>query len=167
MLKSVAVVIGSYILSVVLVLASDPLLSKIFPGDFEKGRVPSDTALVASTACFVIVSIFCAWVCARFAPGSAWRHVLWFFIIGEVMGVAAIIPNWSKGWPHWYWLSWLLTWPISCWIGLKLARRGAEAQAAKMLELSGAWVLIYSKDVLNSYFPASILDECSIPFSAS
>jgi len=26
--------------------------------------------------------------------------VLWFFVLGEVMGIAAIIPNWSKGWPH-------------------------------------------------------------------
>jgi len=23
------------------------------------------------------------------------------------MGIAAIIPNWSKGWPHCNWLSWL------------------------------------------------------------
>ena len=38
--------------------------------------------------------------------------MLWFFILGEAMGIAAIIPNWSKGWPHWYWLSWLITWPI-------------------------------------------------------
>jgi hypothetical protein len=46
------------------------------------------------------------------------------------MGIASIIPNWSKGskgWPQWYWLSWLLTWPISCWIGLLLARRSGSA----------------------------------------
>lgn len=125
MLKSIAVVAGSYILSIVLVLGTDPLLSRLFPGDFVRGRVPSDNALMASTACFVVISIFCAWVCARFAPSMAARHVLWFFIVGEVMGVAATIPNWSKGWPHWYWLSWLLTWPLSCWIGLLLARRRA------------------------------------------
>jgi hypothetical protein len=47
--------------------------------------------------------------------------VLWFCIVGEVMGVAATIPNWSKGWPHWYWLSWSLAWPVSCWFGLLLA----------------------------------------------
>jgi len=46
------------------------------------------------------------------------------------MGIAAIIPNWSKGWPHWYWLSWLLSWPVSCWIGLLLARRRADSVAA-------------------------------------
>jgi hypothetical protein len=126
-LKSIAVVVGSYLLSVVLVIATDPLLSRLFPGDFEKGRIPSNTALMASTACFAVVSVICAWVCARFAPDRAARHVLWFFILGEVMGIAAIIPGWNKGWPHWYGLSWLVIWPVGCWIGLKLAGRRAES----------------------------------------
>ena len=126
MLKSVAVVVGAYLLSVLLVVATDPLLSHLFPGDFVKGQVPSAAALRTSTALFVIVSIVCAWLCARFAPGRAARHVLWFFLIGEVMGVITIIPNWSKGWPHWYWLSWLLTWPLSCYLGLLLAGRTAR-----------------------------------------
>jgi len=120
MLKSIAVVVGSYLLSVILVMASDPVLTVLFPGDFVTGRVPSNAALVASTALFVLVSILCAWICARLAPIRASRHVLWFCIIGELMGLGFAVPNWSKGWPHWYWLSWLLTWPISCWIGLKL-----------------------------------------------
>ena len=123
MLKSIVVVVGSYLLSVILVLATDPLLSRLFPGDFVRGRIPSNGALVTSTALFVLISILCAWLCARFAPGRVGRHVLWFFVIGEVMGIGATIPNWSKGWPYWYWLSWLLTWPVSCWIGLMLARR--------------------------------------------
>jgi len=130
MLKSIAVVAGSYLLSVLLVVATDPLLSRLFPGDFVQGHVPSDAALLASTALFVAVSILCAWLCARLASGRASLHLLWFFIVGEVMGIGAIIPNWSKGWPHWYWLSWLLTWPMSCWVGLRLARRRADSPAA-------------------------------------
>jgi hypothetical protein len=130
MLKSIAVVVGSYLLSIVLVLATDPLLSLLFPGDFVRGLVPSGAALMASTACFVVISILCAWLCARFAPGRAARHVLWFFILGEAMGIATIIPNWGKGWPHWYWLSWLLTWPVSCWIGLLLAGRRTDSSPA-------------------------------------
>lgn len=130
MLKSIAVVAGSYVLSIILVLCSDPLLSRLFPGDFVKGNIPSDKALMASTSAFVLVSIFCAWICARFAPPRASMHVFWFFIIGEVMGIAATIPNWSKGWPHWYWLSWLITWPISCWIGLALSGRTAPRASA-------------------------------------
>jgi hypothetical protein len=123
MVKSIGVVLGSYVLSMILVLASDPLLSRLFPGDFVRDRIPSNPALLASTGCFVVASILCAWLCARFAPSRASRHVLWFFAIGEVFGIVATIPNWSKGWPHWYWLSWLLTWPLSCWLGLKLAWR--------------------------------------------
>lgn len=129
MLKSIAVVVGSYVLSIVLVVATDPLLSRIFPGDFVKGRVPSDTALITSTALFVLVSILCAWLCAHFAPDRAGGHVLWFFVIGEAMGIGATIPNWSKGWPHWYWLSWLLSWPVSCWIGLLLAGRRGDSSS--------------------------------------
>jgi hypothetical protein len=123
MLKSIAVVAGSYLLSVALVLGTDPLLSRLFPGDYVKGHIPSDAALATSTALFVVISILCAWLCAHFAPSRAARHVLWFFIIGEVMGIVSIIPNWNKGWPHWYWLSWLLTWPVSCWLGLMFAQR--------------------------------------------
>lgn len=123
MLKSITAVVGSYLLSVALVIATDPLLSRLFPGDFVRGRVPSDAALLASTAFFIAVSILCAWVCARFAPRNPARHVLWFFVVGEVLGLAATVPNWSKGWPHWYWLAWLLTWPVSCWIGLRLNGR--------------------------------------------
>lgn len=39
MLKSITVVIGSYLVSVILVLATDPLLSRLFPREFVKGRV--------------------------------------------------------------------------------------------------------------------------------
>jgi hypothetical protein len=131
MLKSIAVVLGTYILSIVLVVATDPLLSHLFPGDFVKGRIPSNAPLMASTAFFVVISVLCAWGCARFAPNRAVKHVLWFFILGEVMGTASIIFNWNNGWPHWYGLSWLLSWPVSCWIGLLLSgRRPGEPSAA-------------------------------------
>lgn len=129
MLKSIGVVVGAYVLSVALVLCTDPLLSALFPGDFTKGHVPSNRALAASTALFVVISILCAWLCARFAAANAAKHVLWFFILGETMGIVATIPNWNKGWPHWYWLSWLIAWPIACWIGLKLAPTSRSAHA--------------------------------------
>ena len=132
MFKSIAVVLGSYMLSIVLVLATDPLLSHLFPGDFVSGHIPSKNALLASTGFFVVVSIVCAWVCARFAPNRPGRHVLWFLILGEVMGLAFTIPNWNKGWPHWYSLSWLLIWPVSCWIGFLLASRQQDRPSAAM-----------------------------------
>jgi hypothetical protein len=130
MLKTIGVVIGNYVLSVILVLASDPLLSKLFPGDFERGRIPSNPALMASTAFFVAIAILCAWLCAKFAPNRAGKHVLWFFVIGEVMGIVSVIPGWNKGWLHWYLLSWLVAWPVCCWIGLMISgRKNGQAQS--------------------------------------
>jgi hypothetical protein len=130
MLRSIGVVAGCYVLSIILVIATDPLLPHFFPRDFVRGHIPSNPPLLVSTAFFVVISILCAALCARFAPSRAGRHVLWFFIVGEVIGIAATIPNWSKGWPHWYWLSWLLTWPLSCWIGLFLHGRGTARMPA-------------------------------------
>ncbi|HET9742779.1 MAG TPA: hypothetical protein VFQ00_08520 [Terriglobales bacterium] len=123
MLKSIAVVLSSYVLSVLLVFGTGPLLSRLFPGDLATGHVPSTAALMTSTAFFIVISIVCAGLCARFSAAHAARSVLWFFVIGEAMGLIATVPNWNKGWPHWYWLSWLLTWPVSCWIGLLIGER--------------------------------------------
>jgi len=136
MLKSIGVVLGSYLLSIVLVVATDPLLSRLFPGEYVRGRIPPDAPLVVSTAFFLVISILCAWLCARFAPSPAARHVLWFFVLGEAMGSVATIFNWSKGWPHWYFLSWLLVWPVSCWIGFLLAGRRSEASFASVQNAS-------------------------------
>ena len=85
MLKSVAVVVGSYLLSIVLVIATDPLLSRLFPGDFVRGHIPSQSALLASTAFFVIVSVLCAAVCARFAPTNAARAICRGALIAPVI----------------------------------------------------------------------------------
>src|SRR5262245_55146926 len=89
MLKSIGVVAGSYALSIILVLCTDPLLSRMFPGDYVHGQIPSTNPLLASTGLFIVISIFCAWLCARFAPGQPAKHVLWFFILGELMGIAS------------------------------------------------------------------------------
>lgn len=129
MLRSLAVVVGCYVLSVALVLAGDPLLARLFPGQYTAGRVPAASALLAGTALFIVIALFCAWLCARLAPGRAARHVLWFALLGEAMGLAASAPNWNKGWPHWYFLSWLAAWPVCCWIGLLASGRRAPRPA--------------------------------------
>ena len=131
MLKSILVVAGAYVLSIVLVLCSDPLLTALFPGDFVDGRIPSDKALAASTGLFILISLLCAWLCARFSPAPRWKRVLAFMIVGELMGLATTIPHWGTAWPHWYWLSWLISWPISCWVAYRIAQaRSPDTTAA-------------------------------------
>ena len=132
MLKSIAVVVGSYLLSIALVLATDPtFLSRLFPGDFVRGRVPPTPPSLPAPGSS-LSSRSCAPGCAPGLPPShAARHVLWFFLLGEAMGIAATIPNWSKGWPHWSWLSWQLTSPVSCWLGLLLGGRRKHLTSAQ------------------------------------
>ena len=131
MLKSILVVAGAYVLSIVLVLCSDPLLTAMFPGDFVDGRIPSDKALAASTGLFILISLLCAWLCARFSPAPRWKRLLAFMIVGELMGLATTIPHWGTAWPHWYWLSWLISWPISCWVAYRIAQaRSPDTTAA-------------------------------------
>jgi O-antigen/teichoic acid export membrane protein len=122
LLKSIASVGGSYVLTIVLVIMSDPLLHALFPKDYVRGKPIPDTLLWLSTAIFVVVSILCAWICAKTAPGKVLTHIVWFFAIGEIMGLVTTCANWGKM-PHWYSVAWLLVWIPAVWIGWRLARR--------------------------------------------
>lgn len=121
-LRSTASILGSYVLTILLVVLSDPLLHALFPKDYVAGKPIPDTLLWVSTAIFFVVSIFCAWLCARTAPGRVAAHVIWFFAIGEIMGLGSTYANWGKV-PHWYSVAWLVAWIPAVWIGYKLARR--------------------------------------------
>jgi hypothetical protein len=77
MLKSIVVVVGSYLLSVILVLATNPLLSRLFPGDFVRGRIPSNIALLTSSAVVGATTVrvpLAAKGLACLTPGSHRQH---------------------------------------------------------------------------------------------
>ena len=88
-------------------------MAKLFPGDYVRGHIPSNAALLASTALFVVFSIVTAWTCARFAPSNSGNHVLWFFVIGEMMAHRFVDSKLEQRWPHWYTRAWRLSWPLS------------------------------------------------------
>jgi hypothetical protein len=125
--KSILSVLGSYVLSIVLVMATDPLLHALFPNDYRQGQTIPDSLLWLSTALFTVISILCAWVCAKLAPSRVRVHVIAFFALGEIMGLVATVLNWGKM-PHWYSIAWLLVWIPAVWIGWKLAGRSLTEQ---------------------------------------
>ena len=94
---------------------------------------PGFSRVIALAAIVTTVAVIPAW-CAEARPGASEAQLIGQIVLlivagrllGEVMGIASTIPNWNKGWPHWYWMSWLLTWPASCWVGLLLAGRLIE-----------------------------------------
>lgn len=131
-LRSVAAVVVSYVVVFVLVLLSDPLLTRLYPGLYVPGQVPPAFVLRMSTYAFVIASILGGAICVRMAPSRPGLHLFWLFILGEVMGLATTIANWNKGWPHWYSLAWLAVWPVSLFLGglIKKRQDGKKAAAA-------------------------------------
>ena len=62
MLKSIGIVVAVPCSRLFSCRGNPPLLSRLFPGDFVRGRIPSNNALLASTALFVVVSILRALV---------------------------------------------------------------------------------------------------------
>ena len=121
-LKSIASILGSYILTILLVMLSDPLLHALFPKDYVEGKPTPDTLLWLSTAIFFSSPSSAPGSARSTAPGKVLTHVLWFFAIGEIMGLGATYANWGKV-PHWYSVAWLVLWIPAVWIGWKLARR--------------------------------------------
>lgn len=130
-LRSVASVVVSYAVVFVIVLVSDPILNRVFPGQVVPGKVPPTLVLEVSTAIFAVASILGGWLCVRMAPRRAGLHLLILFVLGEIAGAIPAILNWNKsdGWPHWYSISWLVAWPICLWIG-GLGRRTETRTAA-------------------------------------
>ena len=125
--KSILSILGSYALSMGLVFATDPLLHALFPKDYNQGQTIPDWLLGVSTALFTVISVLCAWVCAKLAPSKVRMHVIGFFALGEIMGLAFTVVGWGKV-PHWYSIAWLLVWIPAVWIGWKLAGRPLAEQ---------------------------------------
>jgi hypothetical protein len=120
--KSLLAVLGSYVLSIVLVILTDPLLHALAPDQYQRGKPIPTALLLVSTALFALIAVLCAWICARLAPGKVKAHVLSFFALGEVMGLGTTAMNWGKV-PGWYLISWLIVWIPAVFIGWRLARR--------------------------------------------
>lgn len=128
-LRSVASVVVSYLVVCVGIFASDPILSRLFPGQWVSGKVPPASLLAISTAIFAAFSVLGGWLCVRLAPSRTGLHLLILFVLGEAAGAIPAAINWNNGWPHWYPISWLLVWPICLWIG-GLGRPTAARRAA-------------------------------------
>jgi hypothetical protein len=122
LLRSVGSVLGSYILCVGLVILSDLPLKAAFPREFADINTAPAWLLWLSTGIFFLASILCAWICARTAPSRPGTHVLWFFALGEVMGVVSAIVGAGKT-PMWYSIAWIVAWIPAVAIGWRLARR--------------------------------------------
>jgi hypothetical protein len=116
-LRSVASVVVSYLVVYVFIVLMDPVLSRLFPGQYVVGKVPPTFLLWISTAVFAVGSVLSGWLCVKMAPSRTGLHLVILFVLGEAAGLASTIAIWNKGWPHWYSIAWLVAWPVCLWVG--------------------------------------------------
>jgi CHASE2 domain-containing sensor protein len=128
MLRSVGVVLGSYILIGILVVLTDSVLGQALGAKPGQGQpVP---------ALYFVVSLFTApfysgiggYVCARLAARAHWKHVIALVIFGELMGVASTVMFWGQQ-PVWYAAGLLVLFPVMVLAGGWLALRGRNSEA--------------------------------------
>lgn len=121
-LRSVASVLVSYVVVYGIVILSDPVLMRLFPGQYVAGKVPPTFLLWITTAIFAAASILGGWLCLLMAPSRPGIHVAALFAVGEVLGIYFTWHMWGQ-WPHWHSFVWLAVWPVCVWIGSSLRRQ--------------------------------------------
>jgi nitrate/nitrite transporter NarK len=121
LLRSVASVVLGYIVVYGIVFASDPVLARLFPGQYVQGKVPPTYLMWISTAIYALASILGGWLCVTLAPARKGMHLFILFAIGEALGIFFTIHNWGV-WPHWMSFVWLIVWPLFLWIGGRIRR---------------------------------------------
>ncbi len=126
-LRSIASVLVAYVVVFAIVLGSDPLLARMYPGLYVRSQIPPNFILWIGTAIYAIASVLGGWICVRLAPSKPGKHLLALFLFGEVMGIVSTILNWNH-WPHWQSLTWIALWPLCLWIG-GLGRRTTHLSA--------------------------------------
>ena len=124
-LRSIASVVVSYLVAFCIVLLSDPVLERLFPAQYVRGRVPPAFLLWISAAVFALSSILGGWLCVRIAPAKPGPHLLALFVLGEAIGVVFTILN-PGHYPLWNSLVWLAVWPVCLWIGGRRRKTAAS-----------------------------------------
>ncbi|HTX41542.1 MAG TPA: hypothetical protein VMD25_06920 [Acidobacteriaceae bacterium] len=121
-LRSIASVIVSYFVVYLIVVLTDPILSRLYPGVYVPNKVPPTFLLWIGTGVFAFASVVGGVLCVRLAPTHPGLHLLVLFVLGEAAGTASAVAIW-KTWPHWYSLAWLALWPVCLGIGALAGRR--------------------------------------------
>ncbi len=124
MLRSIGVVLTSYISIGFLVVATDYLLAAIRPGEYAKGQTAPLSYFVISLCTAPLYSVLGGYLCAWLASMKPWAHVLGLAVFGEMMGVVSTVVFWGKQ-PHWYALALLVLYPAAVLIGasMRVCRR--------------------------------------------
>ncbi len=125
-LKSVGAVVAGFLAVAILSTVVDVILhaAKVYPA----WGVPMSGPLYGLALAYrVVFTVLGGWITARLAPANPMKHVVWLGIIGTIAGIGGVVTAWTHPelGPHWYPIAIAVTGFPCCWIGGKLAVRGA------------------------------------------
>ncbi|MFZ5927857.1 MAG: hypothetical protein ACOYX1_10470 [Acidobacteriota bacterium] len=124
MWRSLVAVFGGWLAIQFLVVITDGIFARIFPGQYGAG-LPAPAWLTGlRLACGVLYTVFGGWLAVLLAPERPWRHALYLIVLGETMGI--LTAGMSIGLlPFWYLGGLLLLFPVAVLAGAWLRLRGA------------------------------------------
>lgn len=125
--RSIGVVAAGLVLNIVVTTLVDVGLHllHLFPA---AGQPMTDGHALLASSYRVIITVGCAWLTARWAPGRPMAHVIVLGGIGTLLGIVGVVATWNLGLgPRWYPVSIALLGLPECWLGWWLFTRRVRA----------------------------------------
>lgn len=123
MWRSLVAVLGGWLVIQFLVVITDAVLARVFPGHYSSGLPLPSWLLGLRLACGVLYTVFGGWLAVLLAPERPWRHAVYLIVFGETMGI--LMAGMSIGQvPLWYLGGLLLLFPVAVLAGAWLRLRG-------------------------------------------
>ncbi|MEJ5367897.1 MAG: hypothetical protein WHT08_06240 [Bryobacteraceae bacterium] len=132
MLRSILSVLAGWASVGILVVLTDLVLGKVFPGEYVAGQMPPDRLAALSLGTSTLYSVLGGWITVKLAARQPWRHAVYLILWGELMGVLSAVMTWGQI-QSWYQMGLLATWPAAiaagCWLaaGSPLRASGAAS----------------------------------------
>lgn len=120
MLRSILSVLAGWAAVGILVVLTDLLPGRLFPGEYVAGEVPPDSLSALSLGTATLYSVLGGWITGKLAARQPWRHAVYLILWGELMGVLSAVMTWGQiQW--WYQAGLLVAWPVAVAAGCRLA----------------------------------------------
>jgi hypothetical protein len=115
MVRSFAAVICGYIVTGILIFATDQTFAATVPG-FNDMPMPPRFYFLISICTDTLYSVLGGWTCAAIAKTRVRDRVLALIALGELVGVVSTIALWGTV-PHYFSFALLVLYPPAVWIG--------------------------------------------------
>jgi hypothetical protein len=121
--RVVTAVVAAYLANAALVVASEELLSRAFPG---VGSAPPLGYFVADLVSQCAYTIVAGYLCCAIAGPSRRAAMAGLIVLAALVGALSLALSWRAE-PHWYGIALFAVFPPCVWIGWTLRARTTNA----------------------------------------